>query len=55
MVWIQTDSENGLDAKSADAKAKKDMKNDSKKYKLDEVNSEKLDSAPEFDNTSSLF
>ena len=44
-----------VDAKSADAKAKKDMKNDSKKYKLDEVNSEKLDSAPEFDNTSSLF
>ena len=44
-----------VDAKSADTKAKKDMKNDSKKYKLDEVNSEKLDSAPEFDNTSSLF
>lgn len=48
---------NGLavDAKQAEAKAKKDLKNEDKKYKLNDVTSDKLDSAPEFDNTSSIF
>lgn len=44
-----------VDAKTADMKTKKDLKNEDKKYKLQEVTPEKLDSAPEVDNTSSLF
>lgn len=39
-----------VDAKNADTKTKKDLKTEDRKYKLDEVTPEKLDSAP-----SSLF
>ena len=48
---------NGLaiDMKTANEKTKKDLKNEDHKYKLQEVTPEKLDSAPDNDNTSSIF
>ena len=45
-----------IDNKKAEAKAKKDVTASKKKYKIDDVVSdEKLDSAPEDTNNSSLF
>ena len=44
-----------IDMKTSDQKTKKDLKNEDKKYKLKEVTPEKLDSAPEYDDTSSIF
>lgn len=48
---------NGLaiDMKTANEKTKKDLKNEDHKYKLQEVTPEKLDSAPDNDNASSIF
>lgn len=44
-----------IDMKTSDQKTKKDLKNEDRKYKLKEVTPEKLDSAPEYDDTSSIF
>lgn len=44
-----------IDAKVTEKRTKDDLKKEDKKYKLKDVTDEKLDSAPEYGNTSSIF